>query len=157
VQSQKRTYGDVLSSRCQVKLRIREFHLEDYERVVELWREAGLILRPGDDREGIKLKLQRDPELFLVAEEDGEILGVVLGTWDGRRGWINHLAVRLGHRRSRIGRSLVKQLERRLIGKGALKVNAQIYRSNESSLAFFKALDYEIHSDLIMVGRNLKR
>ena len=138
-------------------MRIREFHLDDYERVVELWREAGLILRPSDDREGIKLKLQRDPELFLVAEEDGEILGVVLGAWDGRRGWINHLAVRLGRRRSGIAKSLVKEVERRLIGKGALKVNAQIYRSNESSLAFFKALDYDIHSDLIMVGRSLKQ
>jgi len=138
-------------------LRIREFQLDDYEEVVELWRESGIILRPGDEREGIELKLQRDPELFLVAEDDKEILGVVLGAWDGRRGWINHLAVRPGHQRSGIGRSLVKELERRLISKGALRVNAQIYKSNRASLAFFKALNYETHSDLTMVGRNLER
>ena len=84
-----------------------------------------------------------------------EILGVVLGAWDGRRGWINHLAVRSTHQRSGIGKSLINELEKRLIKKGALKVNAQIYRSNESSLAFFKAMNYEIHSDLIMVGKNL--
>lgn len=138
-------------------MHIREFHLNDYESVVELWRESGLVLRPGDEREGIELKLQRDPDLFLVAEDDGDILGVVLGAWDGRRGWINHLAVRREHRRSGIGKALVGELERRLIGKGALKVNAQIYQSNKSSLAFFKALNYEVHSDLIMVGRNLKR
>jgi len=138
-----------------VKLHIRVFRQDDYDKVVKLWKESGLILRPGDDCEGIGLKLQRDPDLFLIAEKDQEILGVVLGAWDGRRGWINHLAVRSTHQRSGIGKSLINELEKRLIKKGALKVNAQIYRSNESSLAFFKALNYEIHSDLIMVGKNL--
>ena len=103
------------------------------------------------------MKLQRDPDLFLVAEDDHQILGVVLGAWDGRRGWINHLAVRSDHRRSGIGKSLVKELERRLAGKGALKVNAQIYKSNRVSVEFFKMLSYEVHSDLIMVGRNLRQ
>ena len=138
-------------------MRIREFQLSDYEKVVELWREAGIVLRPGDEREGIELKLQRDPDLFLVGEDDHQILGVVLGAWDGRRGWINHLAVRSDHRRSGIGKSLVKELERRLAGKGALKVNAQIYKSNRVSVEFFKMLSYEVHSDLIMVGRNLRQ
>jgi len=138
-------------------MRIREFQLSDYEKVVELWREAGIVLRPGDEREGIELKLQRDPDLFLVAEDDHQILGVVLGAWDGRRGWINHLAVRSDHQRSGVGKSLVKELERRLAGKGALKVNAQIYKSNRVSVEFFKSLNYEVHSDLIMVGRNLGR
>jgi len=138
-------------------LRIREFQLDDYEKVVELWKESGIILRPGDEFDGVKLKLQRDPDLFLVAENDQRILGVVLGAWDGRRGWINHLAVRSGERRSGIGKALISELERRLVKKGALKVNAQIYKSNNQSLAFFKALNYEIQSDLIMLGRNLER
>jgi len=123
---------------------------------VQLWQEAGIILRPGDEREGVKLKLERDPDLFLVAEDDGELVGVVLGTWDGRRGWLNHLAVRSDHRRSGVGRTLIREVERRLISKGALKVNAQIYKSNYTSLEFFKSLNYEIHSDLFMVGRELK-
>ena len=149
-------------SRCHrydtlARLRFREFRLSDYDEVVELWKESGLVLRPGDGREGVELKLQRDPDLFLVAEDDGQILGVVLGAWDGRRGWVNHLAVRPGYRRSGTGTSLVNELEKRLIRKGALKVNAQIYQSNKESLAFFKAMSYEVHSDLIMVGKDLKR
>ena len=130
--------------------------MKDYEDVVELWKESGLVLRPGDDREGIRLKLQRDPDLFLLAEDEGRIVGVSLGAWDGRRGWVNHLAVRPSHRRRGIGRSLIKELEKRLIKKGALKVNAQIYRSNKPSIAFFKAMKYEVHSELIMVGRTLR-
>ncbi len=136
---------------------MREFALEDYHEVVRLWKEAGLVIRPGDDIEGIKLKLQRDPDLFLVAKEGSQIVGVVMGAWDGRRGWINHLAVKTNHQRSGIGIALVHELEKRLIGKGARKVNAQIYQWNKQSLDFFKAAGYEVHTDLIMIGKNLQK
>lgn len=65
---------------------IREFRIEDYTRVVTLWKEAGLLLRPSDKVDGIKLKLQRDPDLFLIAEEEHEIVDVVMHALDGRRG-----------------------------------------------------------------------
>ncbi len=67
---------------------IREFKIDDYLIVADLWQAAGLILRPGDELEDVKLKLQRDPDLFLVAEQDDTIVGSVIGGWDGRRGWI---------------------------------------------------------------------
>jgi ribosomal protein S18 acetylase RimI-like enzyme len=118
--------------------------------------QAGLILRPGDDREGILLKLERDPNLFLIAEEDHEVVGVVMGAWDGRRGWINHLAVRPNDQKCGIGRSLISELERRLSLKGATKVNAQIYKWNKRSIEFFCALGYEVHEDLVMIGKPLR-
>jgi ribosomal protein S18 acetylase RimI-like enzyme len=135
---------------------IREFRIEDYNEVLMLWKDTGLVFRPGDELEGVKLKLQRDPDLFLVAEEAHEIVGVVMGAWDGRRGWINHFAVKPAHQRKRIASDLMHELERRLTDKGAKKVNAQIYRWNTSSLEFFKAVGYDIHSDLIMIGKYLK-
>ncbi len=138
-------------------MQIREFRLNDYDEVLALWKSSGLILRPGDDLEGIKLKLQRDPDLFLVAEDGREIVGVVMGGWDGRRGWINHLAVKPNRRRTGIGSSLVGELERRLFEKGAKKVNAQIYQGNSASFDFFKSVGYEVHSDLVLIGKYLKK
>jgi len=138
-------------------MRIREFQLTDYDDVVGLWKTAGLILRPGDELYGIKLKLQRDPDLFLVAEDDSEIVGVVMGAWDGRRGWINHLAVKPNRQRKGIGRTLIGELEKRLFEKGAKKVNAQIYQWNTKSTDFFKSVGYEVHSDLVMIGKYLKK
>ncbi len=76
---------------------------------------------------------------------------------DGRRGWINHLAVKPNHRRAGIGRALMGELEKRLIKKGAKKVNAQVYRSNTASFDFFKSVGYELHSDLVMIGKYLKK
>ena len=135
---------------------VREFRITEYAAVCDLWKGAGLIIRPGDDLEGIKTKLQRDPDLFLVAEDSGRIIGCVLGAWDGRRGWINHLAVAPSHQRKGVGLILIEELETRLTHKGARKVNAQIYKSNTRSFQFFKAAGYEVHSDLIMVGKELK-
>ncbi len=109
-------------------MQIREFQLRDYDEVVALRKASGLILRPGDELEGIRLKLQRDRDLFLVAEDGDGIVGVVLGAWDGRREWINHLAVKPNRQREGIGRTLIRELERRPSEKGAKKVNAQIYR-----------------------------
>jgi ribosomal protein S18 acetylase RimI-like enzyme len=135
---------------------VREFNIDDYGKVVELWKQTGLILRPGDNREGILLKLERDPNLFLIAEENHEIVGVVMGAWDGRRGWINHLAVRHNYQKRGIGRILISELERRLSLIGATKVNAQVYKWNKRSLEFFCALGYEVHEDLVMIGKPLR-
>ena len=138
-------------------MRIREFKISDHEMVTRLWKNAGLIMRPGDELEGVKLKLQRDPDLFIVATDHEDIIGVVMGAWDGRRGWINHLAVKPEHQRKGIGKLLIAELEIRLKKKGAKKVNAQIYKSNTKSIEFFKAVGYEIHTDLIMIGKILPR
>jgi ribosomal protein S18 acetylase RimI-like enzyme len=138
-------------------MKIRKFEIDDYPIVRDLWQTAGLILRPGDELEDVKLKLQRDPDLFLVAEQDNRIVGSVMGGWDGRRGWIYHLAVKPEHQRKGIGVGLVREVEKRLVAKGAKKINAQVYKSNERSSAFFKAIGYEAQPDLIMIGKQLRK
>lgn len=138
-------------------MKIREFRIDDYPMVRDLWQTAGLIFRPGDELEDVKLKLQRDPDLFLVAEKDDEIVGSVMGGWDGRRGWIYHLAVKPEHQRKGIGVGLVREVEKRLVAKGAKKVNAQVYKWNEQSSAFFRAIGYETQPDLIIIGKQLEK
>ena len=46
---------------------IRQFRLDDYDRAVALWQQAGLSVRPGDDRASIARLLERNPGLFFVA------------------------------------------------------------------------------------------
>ncbi len=138
-------------------MKIREFKIDDYQTVRDLWRTAGLTLRPGDELEDVKLKLQRDPDLFLVAELEDMIVGSVIGGWDGRRGWIYHLAVKPEHQRKSIGAGLVREVEERLVAKGAKKVNAQVYKWNEKSSEFFKAIGYEAQPNLVMIGKQLRK
>ena len=136
-------------------VQIREFDIGNYGAVVALWKEAGLVFRPGDDLDGIRLKLERDPDLFLLAKDESGVVGTVMGGWDGRRGWIYHLAVKPSHRRRGIAKQLLLELEIRLMAKGAKRVNAQIYQSNVASLRLFRECGYEERTDLVMIGKGV--
>lgn len=125
-------------------MKVRSFAIEDYPEVRELWIASGLGIRPGDELEGIQLKLKRDRELFLVAEEKGKIVGTAMGAWDGRRGWIYHLGVLPSHQRSGIATRLIMELEARMNAMGIPKVNALIYPSNKASVGFFTDAGYEM-------------
>lgn len=102
---------------------LREFTLADYDSVYTLWRDAGpgIGIGSSDTREEIAKKLARDPDLFILAVEAGEIIGTVIGGFDGRRGLIYHLAVRQSRRRRGIGTLLMQEIERRLVAKGCLR------------------------------------
>ncbi len=67
-----------------------------------------------------------------------------LGGWDGRRGWIYHVATEKAHRRKGIATRLVRRLEQRLRAAGAPKVNAIVREENEDAGAFWKQLGYEL-------------
>jgi N-acetylglutamate synthase len=126
------------------EIAIREMTLDDYDAVTRLWTCAGLPFRPGgrDRREKMSLEMERGTALFLVAEAEGEIVGVVLGTHDGRRGWINRLAVAPAYQRQGIACRLVREVEARTEALGIEIVAALIESENEASLAFFQAIDY---------------
>ncbi len=127
-------------------LRIRTFEMDrDYGQVMELWRQAGpgIQLSASDKPEEIRKKLQRDPDLFLVAECDGEILGAVLGGFDGRRGLVHHLAVHVGARCLGVGRELMNELEARLRRKGCLKYYLLVTEENEGARRFYDSIGVE--------------
>ena len=125
-------------------MKFRTFDLSDYPGVLKVWSKAGLEFRPGDSEGGIRVKIQRDPELFLVAEDQGRIVGSVMGAWDGRRGWIYHLGVLPGYRRKRVATRLVREVESRMREKGVLKVNALIFGWNDASIGFFSKNGYTV-------------
>jgi ribosomal protein S18 acetylase RimI-like enzyme len=104
--------------------RIREFRYpEDFGPVLSLWEgiERGVHVGRSDTQPEIQKKIQRDPDLFLVADNDGVIVGSVIGGFDGRRGIIYHLAVAESHRGQGIGSKLMEEVEVRLRAKGCLK------------------------------------
>ena len=58
-----------------------------------------------DSPERVAQLVADDPEALLLAELDGELVGTVIGAWDGWRGNFYRLAVLPEHRRRGIGRS----------------------------------------------------
>lgn len=129
---------------------IRELQASEYLSVMRLWREAGLPFRPeGRDRpERVAVELESGQALFLVAEAEGKLVGTVLGTHDGRKGWINRLAVSPSYRRQGIARLLVCELESWFASLGLEITAAQVESHNETSLTFFRAIGYVHGSDI---------
>jgi ribosomal protein S18 acetylase RimI-like enzyme len=62
--------------------------------------------------------------------------------YDGRRGWINHLAVLPTHRRRGFGTTLMTTAESYLVEIGCQKVNLQVRESNQDVVPFYTALGY---------------
>src|SRR5919108_1309947 len=95
-------------------IQIREFCFPaDYEAAFALWQsiERGVHTGRSDTPAEIEKKLARDPDLFLVAEADGAIIGSVIGGYDGRRGLVYHLAVAPDFRGIGIGSRLMEEVE----------------------------------------------
>ncbi|WP_103107854.1 GNAT family acetyltransferase [Brevibacillus reuszeri] len=124
-------------------MQIHPFSLHQYAEVIDLWLRAGLQLSRSDTVEGLRQKLERDPELFLVATtEAGNIVGAVMGSYDGRRGWVNHLAVDPGYQGQDLGSRLMQELENRLAVLGCEKINLLIEPSNGGVQAFYGRLGF---------------
>ena len=120
---------------------IREFSFtNDYDRTIVFWYgiEKGMNIGRSDTPEEIKKKLERDPELFLVAELEKEIIGTVIGAFDGRRGMIYHLAVHKDFRGQGIGAILLSEVEQRLQAKGCLNCLLHVLDDNTEAIQFYK-------------------
>lgn len=123
--------------------RIRPFALTDTEAVVSLWQETGLTRSWNDPYRDISRKLAVQPELFLVAEDDGDIVGTVMAGYDGHRGWLYYLATAPARRGEGIARRLVESAEERLRQMGCPKVQLMVRPENGGVHDFYAALGYE--------------
>lgn len=124
--------------------------------VLDLWSRAGdgLQVSGSDHPDELRKKLERDPDLFLVVQQDGKLIGTVLGGFDGRRGMIYHLAVDPDFRRLGVGRALMDELELRLAAKGCLKYYLLVTNNNPGAQAFYERLGCE-QMDLQVYGKRL--
>lgn len=132
-------------------MKIRDLRPEDYDGLIALWEQAGLPYRPRgrDDRERIAREIDGTCSIFVAAEEGERLIGTILGTHDGRKGWINRLAVLPEFRGGGIASALVAEVEERLLEKGIEIVGCLIEDWNEGSMGFFERIGYVPHRDVI--------
>jgi ribosomal protein S18 acetylase RimI-like enzyme len=128
---------------------------DDYKNAFALWQNAGegIGIGPSDQPEEIEKKIQRDPDLFLVAEQEGSIVGTVIGGFDGRRGMIYHLAVAPECRGQGLGNLLMDEIESRLRQKGCRKAYLLVKQGN-SAAEFYEKRGWD-EMDVLLFGKNL--
>jgi N-acetylglutamate synthase len=140
------------------EIKIREFCFpSDYDSVYRLWEsiEKGVHVGRSDTLAEIGKKITRDPDLFLIAEADGAIIGSVIGGFDGRRGLIYHLAVAASFRGLGIGSRLMDEVEARLRAKGCLKCYLLVTTDNPEAEGYYRQRGWQSMDKIHLFGKEL--
>ncbi len=135
-------------------MNIRPFQPRDAAAITALWQACGLTRPWNDPAKDIARKGTVQPELFLVAEVNGVLVGCAMFGYDGHRGWVNYLAVTPDHQRRGIARALMAEGEARLAALGCPKLNLQVRSGNRAVLDFYHRLGY-VTDDVVSLGKRL--
>jgi ribosomal protein S18 acetylase RimI-like enzyme len=112
-------------------------HIPD---LLQLWHDAGLTTRSEgrEHPENLRREMRAFPHNYIGAFEADRLIGVVVATWDGRRGWVNRLAVHPEFRRRDLAQALIKAAESELERRGALVIGVLVEPENIPSLSLFR-------------------
>ena len=116
---------------------------DDIPSVLDLWVVAGSVPSVSDTPDGLSRLLAADPQALLVAELDGVLAGSLIAAWDGWRGSFYRLAVSPEHRRKGLATMLLREGERRLRERGAIRLTAIVADDEAHAMAFWGAAGYE--------------
>jgi len=132
---------------------LRPFVLSDYADALALWQLSdGVQLRDADSVDAITRYLARNPGLSFVAQADGAVVGTILAGHDGRRGYLQHVAVHPDWQRQHIGTRLVDASLAALRCEQILKVHVMIMRSNTAAQAFWQQRHFHLRSDIVLMS-----
>ena len=134
---------------------VRPLEPADVPAVIALWQEVGDYHEEMDNPATLRRKAERDPGLFLVAEEAGWIVGTVMGGFDGRMGTIGRLAVAADRRRQGLARQLMQELEDRLKQKGAAAVSLLVEQENDAAISLYRDIGYVSFEDVLYMRKLL--
>jgi ribosomal protein S18 acetylase RimI-like enzyme len=112
-------------------IRLAPCRLDDIGAVLELWDLAHIIPLAGDSVGALRLRLERDADLFLLAWSGDIVVGTLMGGWDGWRGGMYRLATHPGFRRRGIARMLVQAVEKALQTRAQLASPAWSFEVNQ--------------------------
>jgi len=132
-------------------MKTRSLTIADYDQIVALWKHAGLPFKPSgrDRRSAVQVQMAKNPDFFLGAFEDNRLVGVVVATSDGRKGWINRLAVDPDFRCMGVAEKLISEAENVLHKHGIRMFCALIDDDNKGSKQLFKKCGYKEHRDIV--------
>jgi GNAT superfamily N-acetyltransferase len=140
------------------QITLHDLGTDEYDEILVLWERAGLPVRPeGRDAPDRFARQMADRRQRIVGlRADAKLIAVVVLTHDGRKGWINRLAVDPAHRRRGLAGRLIAEAERWFVEDQGLEIWAALIEgTNQDSQALFAALDYHRH-DVVYVSKRTR-
>lgn len=138
-------------------MHLRSMRLEDYADAYKLWQHVpGMNLDSLDNSfEGIARFLIRNPNTSIVAEEDGQLVGTLLGGTDGRKGFIYHTAVHPNYQGRHIGALMTDYVSRQFKADGIVKIGLFVVAGNHAAKQFWQHKGWSTRPDIIYLDRDL--
>jgi len=123
---------------------MRRLSIDDYEEIVNLWADAGLPFKPKgrDSRAMMAKELQQESVAYFGLYEENNLLAVGIANYDGRRGWINRVAVDPDKRGEGLAGMIIEECEKFMRARGAVVLTALIEDINEPSISCFQKAGY---------------
>ena len=126
---------------------VRTMTREDLDSACRILVERGLCAA-----EGLTQRLAPTLETanadYLVAEEDGAIVGVTLSVFDGFTGFVGYMAVAPGAERRNIGRRMIDELVRRARARGGQNI---VVASWLSAAGFYERMEFRTPGAVFLV------
>ncbi len=139
-------------------IKLRLLAAKDLRAVQSLWKEAGLPFHPDgrDSLERMEAELGDGRTFYLGAFDEERLIGVAIGTDEGRKGWINRVAVSPGHRRKGLAARLIAWCEKEFARRGRGLVCALVEDWNGTSLALMRKEGYVLRKDIFYLRKSLR-
>ena len=140
------------------QITLHDLGTDEYDEILVLWERAGLPVRPeGRDAPDRFARQMADRRQRIVGlRANAKLIAVVVLTHDGRKGWINRLAVDPAYRRRGLAGRLIAEAERWFVEDQGLEIWAALIEGeNRDSQALFTALDYRRH-DVVYVSKRTR-
>lgn len=119
---------------------LKRLSIDDYEEIVNLWGDAGLPFKPKgrDSRSMMAKEMQQKGVAYFGLYEESKMLAVGIASYDGRRGWINRVAVNPDRRGEGLAGMIIEECEKFMRSRGAVVLTALIEDINEPSISCFQ-------------------
>lgn len=140
------------------RILIRPLKVNELEAMRRVWTAAGLPFKPmgRDSPQRLAKQLKDKPTLFIGAFSDSKLVGVSLSSDDGRKGWINRLAVLPEFTGRGIASSLITESEKALKRRGMHIFCIHIEGDNEISVRLFEKAGYHRETDIFYFTKREK-
>jgi ribosomal protein S18 acetylase RimI-like enzyme len=135
--------------------KIRDAGRQDLDALLALWEGACAPATVSDNVRPLVELLAFDPHAIVLADAESTVVGSVIAAWNGWRGSFYRLAVMPQHRRLGLATALVREGERRLRERGALRLDAIVTADDAAAMGFWAAAGYRPQDDRTRFVRNL--
>jgi len=129
---------------------IRRLTIDDYEEMLRVWSVSGLPFKPNgrESRAMLAAEISRDHCAFFGAFDQERLVGLAIADYDGRRGWVNRLAVDPDYRGIGLATDLMEKCEEFFRQFGETVVCALIEELNYPSMALFEKSGFVCENEI---------